>query len=47
MDDLHVIELEPEVRAWLELLPGKQLVCEREHGPAHTTYGRSEEGDAS
>ncbi|MFD8148325.1 type II toxin-antitoxin system RelE/ParE family toxin [Streptomyces sp. NPDC059708] len=24
MDDLYVIELEPEVVAWLELLPGKQ-----------------------
>ncbi|MGW0392323.1 type II toxin-antitoxin system RelE/ParE family toxin [Streptomyces sp. NPDC003042] len=125
MDRLYVIELEPEVRAWLELLPGKQhrkveeyaellaihgtltpmpfarplrdgvyelrptldavptritywfapgrrivlltvfrktrmhesgsvsravaarIVCEREHGPAHTTYGRSEEGEAS
>lgn len=125
VDDLHVIELEPEVRSWLELLPGKQYrkveeytellaglgvrtptpfarplrdgvyelrptldgvatritywfapgrrvvlltvfrktrmhepgqvsravaarrVCEREHGPAHTTYTRSEEGDAS
>ncbi|MFF0740753.1 type II toxin-antitoxin system RelE/ParE family toxin [Streptomyces sp. NPDC004111] len=23
MDEPHVIELEPEVRAWLELLPGK------------------------
>lgn len=24
MTDLHVIEVEPEVRTWLELLPGKQ-----------------------
>ncbi|WP_089101851.1 type II toxin-antitoxin system RelE/ParE family toxin [Streptomyces hyaluromycini] len=24
MDDLYVIELEPEVRSWLELLPDKQ-----------------------
>lgn len=124
MDDLHVIELEPEVRSWLELLPGKQhrkveeyaellaangtrtpmpfarplrdgvyelrptldgvatritywfapgrrivlltvfrktrphesaqvsravaarMVCEKEHGPAHMTYSRGEEGDA-
>jgi hypothetical protein len=22
-------------------------VCESEHGPAHTTYSRGEEGDAS
>ncbi|MFI6650792.1 type II toxin-antitoxin system RelE/ParE family toxin [Streptomyces sp. NPDC050529] len=125
MTDLHVIEVEPEVRSWLELLPGKQyrkveeyaellvalgtrtpmpfarplrdgvyelrptlagedtritywfgsqrrivlltvfrktrmretaqvaravkarMVCEAEHGPAHMTYSRSEEGDAS
>ncbi|WP_327709644.1 type II toxin-antitoxin system RelE/ParE family toxin [Streptomyces sp. NBC_00464] len=125
MTDLHVIEVEPEVRTWLELLPGKQyrkveeyaellvalgtrtpmpfarplrdgvyelhptlagedtritygfgpqrrivlltvfrktrmretaqvaravrarMVCEAEHGPAHMTHGRSEEGDAS
>ncbi|MER5565516.1 type II toxin-antitoxin system RelE/ParE family toxin [Streptomyces goshikiensis] len=122
MDDLYVIEVEPEVRTWLELLPGKQhrkveeytellavhgtrtpmpfarplrdgvyelrptldgvatritywfapghrivlltvfrktrmaepgqvsravasrATCQREHGPAHTTYSRSEEG---
>lgn len=25
MEPLHVIELEPEVRDWLELLPGKQF----------------------
>ncbi|MFF4103280.1 type II toxin-antitoxin system RelE/ParE family toxin [Streptomyces sp. NPDC001903] len=24
-----------------------RIVCEREHGPAHTTYSRGEEGDAS
>ncbi|MCX4691870.1 type II toxin-antitoxin system RelE/ParE family toxin [Streptomyces sp. NBC_01408] len=125
MDVVHEIELEPEVRSWLELLPDKQYrkveeyaellvtygtltpmpfarplrdgvyelrptldavatritywfapgrrivlltvfrktrmhesdqvnravaartVCEREHGPAHTTYTRSENGDAS
>lgn len=125
MDDLHVIELEPEVREWLELLPAKQYrkveeytellavngtrmpmpfarpltdgvyelrptldgiatritywfapgrrivmltvfrktrmretaqvnravtartLCEQGHEPAHTTYSRSEEGDAS
>ncbi|MBT2539315.1 type II toxin-antitoxin system RelE/ParE family toxin [Streptomyces sp. ISL-44] len=125
MDDLHVIELEPEVRSWLELLPDKQyrkveeyaellavygtltpmpfarplgngvyelrptldgvatritywfapgrrvvlltvfrktrlreaaqvsravtarMVCEKEHGTAHITYGRGEEGNAS
>ncbi|MFI1286029.1 type II toxin-antitoxin system RelE/ParE family toxin [Streptomyces sp. NPDC020858] len=125
MDVVHAIELEPEVRSWLELLPDKQYrkveeyaellvtqgaltpmpfarplrdgvyelrptldgvptritywfapgrrivlltvfrktrmhesgqasravaartVCEREHEPAHTTYTRSEKGDAS
>lgn len=39
MDDLHVIELEPEVRDWLELLPDKQYRKVEEYAQLLATLG--------
>ncbi|MER5933853.1 type II toxin-antitoxin system RelE/ParE family toxin [Streptomyces sp. NPDC002054] len=38
-DDLHVIEVEPEVRTWLELLPGKQYRKVEEYAELLAVHG--------
>jgi len=39
MDDLYVIELEPEVQSWLELLPDKQHRKVEEYAELLATLG--------
>ncbi len=39
MDDLYVIEMEPEVRRWLEQLPGKQHRKVEEYADLLATLG--------
>jgi hypothetical protein len=41
VDEFYTVEIEPEVRDWLE-----RKICEAEHGPAHREFVRVvEEGE--
>ena len=44
MAGLYEVELEPEVRSWLDRLTDRALhaqkVCEAEHGQAHEVFDR-------